>query len=530
MKISLKLFFPQANKPNQTAFFTTVICMLITHLYMFTNLIVNHDDVNRLFIGDTDEVKIQHGRWAGVLLDRISGSSVGIPYIMGMISLAAFALTAVLLIDIFKLQNRGLIILCCALLVTFPVSTNIFFYSYIADAYFISMFLAIWGTWMLLQGTKLQMGMGILMLVLCCGTYQAFWCLAMGVLFLYYWLEYLGWEDRGKVLGYRITGSLLGAGASLVLYLIVNRAVQSFTGYGATAYEGLDSMGQFGGTAGLLKVIVGAYYEFFRFFYRKGFFVFSDILVVCNVLLTLLVIFLLICQGSRRKHTPLFWVGFVLAIGSMPFAFNLVSVVSRNAAHELMQYVFILPYLLCLVLVDRLTVEDGQVFAAKYRKGITAVAGILLILVSYKGYVIDNELYFRQQLYYEQAYSYTLRLLMRVEAMPDYNPSVQIALINETPQGGDHITILMENYPEDMLQLEYLNEMAGTEPYNLVKRGNDVVDFCKYFHGFDLQLADYNLMDHLAESETFTKMPTYPQEGSMQYIEGVLVIKLPDAK
>ena len=119
---------------------------------------------------------------------------------------------------------------------------------------------------------------------------------------------------------------------------------------------------------------------------------------------------------------------------------------------------------------------------------------------------------------------------MRIEAMPDYDPSVQVALINATPQGGDHITILMENYPEDMLRFKYLDEMIGTEPYNLVKRGNDVVDFCKYFHGFDLQLADYDLTDYLAKSEMFAEMPTYPQEGSMRYIEGVLVIKLPDAK
>lgn len=530
MKLRPEFFFPQTNKQNLTALVTTIICMLITHLYMFTNLLVNHDDVNRLLIGDTDEVKIQHGRWAGVLLDRISGNSIGIPYVMGVLSLVAFTLAAVFLVDIFKLQNRGLIILCCALLVTFPVSTNIFFYSYIADAYFISMFLAVWGIWMLLQETKLQIGMGILLLILSCGTYQAFWCLGMGIMFLYYWMEYLRWEERGKVLGYRIVRSLVGAAVSLILYLIINRTVQSFTGYGATAYEGLDSMGQFGGIVGLMKVTVGAYYEFLQFFYWKGFFVFSDILVVCNALLTLIVIVLLIYHGSRRKHTPLFWIGFVLAIGGLPFASNLVSVVSKNAVHELMQYAFILPYLLCIVLADRFTVKDGQAFMEKCRRGIMVGAGILLALVVYKGYVIDNELYFRQQLYYEQAYSYTLRMLMRIEAMPDYDPSVQVALINATPQGGDHITILMENYPEDMLRFKYLDEMIGTEPYNLVKRGNDVVDFCKYFHGFDLQLADYDLTDYLAKSEMFAEMPTYPQEGSMRYIEGVLVIKLPDAK
>lgn len=530
MKLKAELFFPQVNRQSRTAFGATVVFMLVTHLYMFTNKLVNHDDVNRLINGDTDEVKIQHGRWAGVLLDRISGSSFGIPYILGMLSILAFALTAVMLVSVFRLQSRGIIILCCALLSTFPVSANIFLYSYIADAYFISMLLAIWGIWLLLQGTKLQMGTGILLLTLSCGTYQAFWCLGMGVLFLYYLLEYLRWADKAKVLGYRIVKSLVGAAVSLVLYLIINWAIQTFTGYGATAYKGLDSMGQFGGVIGLLKVIAGAYYEFILFFYWKGFFVNSNVLMVFNILLTLLVIGLMIFQGSRQKHTMWFWIGLVLIIGFLPSAFNLVSVVSKNATHTLMQYAFMLPYLLCLVLLDRFTIQNGKAFMKKCQKGILAVAFILLGIIAYKGYLTDNELYFRQQLYFEQAYSYTLRMLSRIEEVPDYDPSVLVALINETPQGGDHISILMENYPEEMLQLNYLKEMAGTEPYTLVKRANDVADFCKYYHGYDLRMADMEDLPSLAESDAFAKMPTYPQEGSMQYIEGVLVIKLPDAK
>lgn len=529
MKINAELFFPQMNRQSRTAFTATIIFMLITHLYMFTNKLVNHDDVNRLISGDTDEVKIQHGRWGGVLLDRISGSSFGIPYILGMLSLLAFALTAVLIVSVFRLQSRGIIVLCCALLSTFPVSANIFLYSYIADAYFISMLLAIWGIWLLLQGTKLQMGTGILLLTLSCGTYQAFWCLGMGVLFLYYLLEYLRWADKAKVLGYPIVKSLVGAAVSLVLYLIINWAVQTFTGYGATAYEGLDAMGHFDGALGLLRVIVGAYYEFVRFFYLRGSFVEAPVLAVFNALLTLLVIGLMIYQGTRRKHTLWFWIGLTAAIGCLPFASNLVSIVSKNATHALMQYAFVLPYLLCLILLDRFTVPGGKAFMESCRKGILTVACILLGIIAYKGYLTDNEIYFRQQLYYEQAYSYTLRLLSRIEEMPDYDPFVPVALINETPQSGDHISVLMENYPEDMLKLNYLDEMVGTEPYTLVKRASDVADFCKYYHGYDLRIADAEKLPALAESGIFVQMPTYPQEGSMQYIEGVLVIKLPDA-
>ena len=84
-------YFPKIEWKQKWTFAVCILTVLITHLYMFTNKLPNHDDVNRLIAGDTDEVKIQHGRWAGVIFDRVSGSSVSIPYVMGIISVLAFA-------------------------------------------------------------------------------------------------------------------------------------------------------------------------------------------------------------------------------------------------------------------------------------------------------------------------------------------------------------------------------------------------------------------------------------------------------
>ena len=99
-------FFPRIESRHKWAFVVCVITMLVTHLYMFTNKLPNHDDVNRLLIGDTDEIKIQHGRWAGVIFDRVSGNSVSIPYVMGFISILAFAGTAVILVSLFRIEKR----------------------------------------------------------------------------------------------------------------------------------------------------------------------------------------------------------------------------------------------------------------------------------------------------------------------------------------------------------------------------------------------------------------------------------------
>lgn len=535
MKEKMKLLFPERNIQHKWAFVTTVIIMLVTHLYMFTNKIVNHDDVNRLLVGDTNEAKIQHGRWAGVIFDPVSGSSVGIPYVMGILSILAFAGTAVVLVSVFQIRKKITVILFCGLLCTFPVSANIFLYSYIADIYFISMFLAVWGVWLILQDVRKNNReghfkgiLGVIWLTLACGCYQAFWCVGMAILFLFFLLEFLDVEEW-RTFAVKLSKCLLMSAVSLVLYLVINKIVQEVTGYGATAYEGLDSMGQFGGVSGFLKVIAVAYYEFLQFFYLKGSFVVSRAMIIFNLFLTISVAIMLIQRAKKKKHPRGYWIIFVFFIGCIPLASNLVSVVSSNATHILMQYAFLLPYFLCLILLERL---NGQMTDKKGRINVISVSAyVFLTLIAYKGYLTDNEVYFRQQLNYEATYSYTLRLLSRIETMEGYKADTQIAMINENPQEYDHITIMMENYPEEMAQFDYLNGMQGTEPHTFVKRANDISDFCKYYHGYDLQMVgDDAVLQELGRTKAFGEMTTYPEAGSMRYIDDVLVIKLADQK
>lgn len=534
-------YFPRTNKMSNLAFVTSVIIMLITHLYMFTNKIVNHDDVNRLLVGDTNEAKIQHGRWAGVIFDPVSGSSVGIPYVMGMISIMAFAGTAVVLVSVFRIRKKSTVILLCGLLCTFPVSANIFLYSYIADIYFISMFLAVWGVWLILQDVQKNNGeghcreghfaggLGVILLTLACGCYQAFWCVGMAVMFLFFFLEFLDLQEEWKAYAVRLFKCLMMAAASLVLYLVINKIVQRVTGYGTTAYEGLDSMGHFGGPVGFLKVVAIAYYEFIQFFYLKGSFVVSYAIVTVNLLLTLFVVIMLIRRAKEKKHPRGYWFVFVFFVGCIPLASNLVSVVSNNAVHVLMQYAFLLPYFLCLLLLERPYAEHTE--KRGRAKVIPVSVYIFLTLIAYKGYLTDNEVYFRQQLNYEATYSYTLRLLSRIETMEGYEADTQVAVINENPQEYDHITIMMENYPEEMAQLDYLNGMQGTEPHTFVKRLNDISDFCTYYHGYDLQIVgDDAVLQELGKTKAFREMETYPKEGSMCFIDDVLVIKIADEK
>lgn len=518
-------FFPGIGEREKFAFICALFAAIITHLYMFTNEIVNHDDVNRLLVGDTDEVKIQHGRWAGVIFDRVSGSMAGIPYIIGVLSVVAIAGGCVVLAAILKTERKLTTLLICLLVCTFPVAANIFLYIYIADIYFISMFLAMWGIWLLLREEYSKNAFGIILLTLSCGCYQAFWCMGISVLFLFFVLEFCSDQSELKKLMKKALKCFVMAGISLVLYLIINKLVQTLTGFGATTYQGLDSMGAFQNILDMLKVVAYAYYEFFYFFYRKGYFVSSPAIVIINVVLTVWVLVMLVQKSKEKQGRAGKWIILLFILGMIPLMSNLISVASHNVTHVLMQYGFLLPYLMCIMLSERKALSRNN-----GRKGSSLIVGIaylFIAIIAYKGFITDNEVYFRQQLNYEATYSYTTRLLYRIEEFEGYEPDMQVAIINENPQIKDHITIMLENYPEEMGYFDYLNDMVGTEPHTFVKRANDISDFCKHFHGYDLKLAETEKFAELAETKEFQEMKTYPDKEGMKIIDGILVIKLP---
>lgn len=519
--------FPNIGVQQKLAFIVTIIGMLTTHFYMFLNKIINHDDVNRLLVGDTDAAKIQHGRWAGVIFDHVSGSSVSIPYIIGMISTLSVAAACVVLISLLDVRKRISIVLICLLICTFPVSANIFLYNYIADIYFISLFLALWGIWLIRQTKWWQRGAGIILLTLSCGCYQAFWCVGIGVLFICFLFDFLEEKEDKRVLGKKAIKCIVMAGTSMALYLAINKVIQGATGFDAIAYQGLNTMGKFQGLLGMIKVIIVTYFEFLSFFYIKGFFTNSLIMIIINIILTFLTILMFVKKGREKRRTFFYWMVVLLIICTIPIASNLISIASQNQTHVLMQYALLLPYIICLVLLEY---DDKKEAESAGHSVIRAATYFMIICVIYKGYVTDNEIYFRQQLNYEATYSYTLRLLYRIEEFEGYTPDMKIALINETPQINDHITIMQENYPDDMEYFEYLNDMVGTEPRTFVKRANDISDFCKYYHGYDLKLTDINSLPDLAETDEFLEMDTYPRTNGMKIINGVLVIKLPDGK
>lgn len=120
------------------AFLSACVIGFITHLYAFSNLLINHDGIVSL---RSPNEHLTSGRWALEFFSQFSGL-YELPVVIGLLSILALALSAGLTVRVLELTHPVSIVLTAGFLVSFPAVACIFSYLFTADAYFIALLLA----------------------------------------------------------------------------------------------------------------------------------------------------------------------------------------------------------------------------------------------------------------------------------------------------------------------------------------------------------------------------------------------------
>ena len=120
------------------AFFSSFIIGLIVHLYKFTNTLPNHDSMFNFY---SDQNVLGSGTWALSIACGFS-SYYDLPWVNGLLSIFFLALTVVVIVALFRIQNPVVIVLSGGILAASPATTETFFFLFTADGYMLAMFLA----------------------------------------------------------------------------------------------------------------------------------------------------------------------------------------------------------------------------------------------------------------------------------------------------------------------------------------------------------------------------------------------------
>lgn len=493
-------------------FASGVVLGLAVHLYMFANKLTNHDDTCHLLLADYGTAS---GRWLLTDVMRLDGP-FSVPWLIGLLSVLCLAGTACFTVSLLRIRRPLGCIVTAAVLVSFPTVMATFTYMFSADAYFLSLLLAAFSAWSAARLGWWGSALGVVALTLSMGIYQSYFPVAAALMVGALLFETLDGERSFRELilkGIRLATVLA---AAMVIYMIIVR----FTSRDMELvdYMGISSMGKLS-LRDLPQLILKSYGKYVTFYLYNDTQCHFGFLPIAFTLTALVTIALEVLVLLRRRLGPARTVLAVLLVVIYPLAGNLIYImVPGGGIHALMIYgmALLLPAPVALAeYAEPVLREDG---AAVFHGLASWIILLSISLTAFSYAVMDNTAYLQIDLSMRQCTAYSNRLLERVEACEGYVPGMPVVLVGSTIPDAS-----LEPTPEfNAIQL------TGVFDQKAFRTSYSYDRFLRYFLGFSgpVYLGTSQEALNFGATDQVQAMPLYPQTGSVQLIDGCVVVKL----
>ena len=559
-----------SHRPLFRCLLGTLLLGLFAHAAGMFGGISYHDDVVCTYdVGSTHIV----GRFFLALLGKLTrlpfgGSNYSLPWFNGLVSILLIGLSAWVIARAIRLTSPILQVLLCGILVVFPVITGTFAYWFTAPYYMLALLMACVSAVLLTDSFSvfadshgadvpkaactgdmkpkssavrhaasiLPPGLfhrlitffaGILLAALMTGIYQAYLPVMLALEVLILLQQETDVTDSTSSFR-RWLRPLLGTAASLALYLVLMKASLSLTGKEIYAYRGMDTMGA--GNFSYPERILMAYRMFFNldsFLPYRGsddylLFMWSmkPVYYALIALILIMSVMLLVRILRSGSHPAAMCILFLL----FPLTANFIFIMTDYDVYDLMLYGEVMIFVLALWLVQRLVPESESTVSQPFPRFrnlpltarcriIPAALSCLLILYAVLFYIrYDNLCYYKAGRMQEAAISYDNVLITRIQTVEGYDPSLPVCFLNEFEKDTSYVAADAE-----------LDRVRIT-PYDGSEIINDYswVSFMKVHCGYAPQVIEnYGQYDtYVSESQ----MPHYPSAGSIQIVDGVIVV------
>lgn len=494
-------------RDGYTAFLSTVLIGFITHAQAMMLDAPNHDGLSSMYF---DQNMITSGRWFLSVACGFS-SYFSLPWFISVLSLAFLGITSVILIKLLDVTKTVFIILISALLTVFPTIASMFAYVFTMDGYMLGLLLSVLAVFMvgkckygfLLGGISLAFSMGI---------YQAYLPVAM-LLSLYMVLLVLASTDCvkdkiRKILCYAFMGAI-GVG----LYYVILKVLLLVQGKELDTYQGINEAASSGRS--IITALKAIYVDFISFALKSKI-VFTNFYATVGMILlaiAFLVSFFSVAKSKGWLKKAGFYIISLITIILIPACTNAILLVSPGVTyHLLMRYQWVMLLIIPIAFISR--TFDGDYTKLKDICMSAVITGALVIAFSYA--LTDNIAYSNLSKKYEKTYAYCLRLADRIEQTEGYYQGMPVYMIGVV---GDI------NYPVTDITGEVTDHMIGISGDYLVYTGPNYAQFMKNYFGITMNILDSSSGPVLYYEDWYTEMPSFPEEGSIKIVDGVLCVK-----
>ena len=507
-------------------FCTGFLSGLLIHAYMFANKLPNWDDINNV---GTYGVGSEFGRWFLKYVNPLDGIW-SVPWLGGLFAVTFLAFASCLVLSALDLKSLTSAVLVPLMMLSFPSVCSMFTFMFTADCYAVGIFLACAAAW-LIRRYRYGFLAGIALLVFSLGLYQAYLCLAMGILVCGLFLDMLREEkaegqDRPGEKSFPEKKVFLD-GVKSFLVLLVSVAVYSFAARQIfpelDSYNGLSQMGRIDPVR-LPRLILRAYRWVAEYFILKPYTFVNGFSQVLNVITCLLAAAFVIAWFVKKRlwRRPAAALLYLFLAAAVPLAMGSIIIMAPDASVSmLMLYQYVLLYIFVAALLERsLRKEDGLFAAGRFPGIVGLFVTIVLLLVGYENFVVTNEAYFRMDIAYERAYAYYNRIMERIESTEGYQPGDAFALVGE--YGLSETPDLLGSYSMDG---ERFDDLSGVARETGLLTSGVRHNFMKIYIGVKMPDVSEEALEAIRQTEEYRNMPSYPAEGCVRKILDVWVVK-----
>lgn len=496
----------------KTAFLSAVIAGLAAHMYMFTNKLPNFDDLIGL---DNFGVTFKNGRWFLWIVGAVAyhlDFVFSLPWANGMITLALLGISAGLTVDLLNIKSRTANALIGAALVVFPSWTGTFFYMFTAPYYALAVLMSVISVCLTVRYKK---GIFASAVLLACslGIYQSYlpFTATLYVVMIFLML----FDDQYKYLDIlkKSLWYLCSLAAGTAVYFICMKLSLFLTGQELNAYKGISTMGKFelARTPEICRTIA---VNFFGIFLNNNMEI-SYNLTTKGMYFVLyaasLVMILYLVLVHIKKKDILKAVETVILSGVYVLAINSIYIMCEDGVYSLMYYSYVFLMIFPFALLDRcLRLEEKKHWIVMEYVVTAAIA------IGVAGYChFANGQYLSMKLSYEQASSYYTAMITQIKSADGYRDDMKIVF-----SGDDLVDKTL-----------YHNEVMDT--FSMSGRDDALADayskqnFLRYYCGFDAETAGAEILSETSR-EKISRMPSYPNDGSILVLDDAVVVKLSD--
>ncbi len=499
--------------PSRAAFLSCFLTGCLVHLYAFTNLIPNSDGLSRVY--DTQQMTIS-GRWFLHYVSALNGFTQ-MPMAIGLLAMLFLSLAAGFMAPLLGFESRVLAGAAGALLAAFPSLGYTFLYMFTASDYCVAIFLAVLGVWLTAKW-KFGWIAGACALALSMGTYQAYASVAVTLSLLVVFRAFLEPEKQWKStlwLGLRLVFHLaLGA----LLYYLILMVFLRVKDLELLSYLGMDAASSGYPIGRLPWMITSTYVQCVLFFFTPdcpGGFANHWMVLLDLALLVLAPLCLFLRLGFQKMYEQIWRIAGALAmVLLLPVGMDFNQILSPySEPTPMMRYAFVLVYMAALMLIQML---DGPMqFRALPRRlpgVILAWTGLFLVFCLNT----NNLIYTAAGQAHRATESTATRLLARIEACEGYEPGMEVAIIGPASraQGVSEI--------ESYQQVRHYSVPSGS----VLGRNKHIYYYFQDWLNMPIAEPSEEVMQAVSDSPEFQAMPLYPAPGSVQVLDGRIVVRM----